>query len=199
MNFAIDLIYNEETFIRACIAKDGWALKKLYEDYYPSMYPVCKRYANNEEDALDILHDGFIKVFKNIEKYQIGTSLVSWIKRVMVNTAIDYYRKETRRRSVDIEDAKYIASDNADVLSNISANEIICLLQHLTPAYRSVFNLYVIEGYSHKELAGILNITESTSRSNLVKARTKLKELIAKRFDVGSAFFVNAEAQNNEQ
>ena len=134
------------------------------------MYPVCRRYANNEEDALDILHDGFIKVFRHIEKYQSGTSLVSWIKRVMINTAIDYYRRESRRRSFDIEDAKNLATDEADALSMISAEEIIDLLQHLSPAYRSVFNLYVIEGYSHKELADILQITESTSRSNLVKA-----------------------------
>ena len=182
MNFAIDLLHSEEDFIKACIAKEGWALKKLYEYHYPIMYPVCRRYANNEEDALDILHDGFIKVFRHIEKYQSGTSLVSWIKRVMINTAIDYYRKETRRRSSDIEDAKNLAVDEADALSMISAEEIIDLLQHLSPAYRSVFNLYVVEGYSHKELADILQITESTSRSNLVKARNKLKELIARRF-----------------
>ena len=186
MNFAIDLLHSEEDFIRACVAKEGWAPKKLYEYHYPVMYPVCRRYANNEEDALDILHDGFIKVFRHIEKYQSGTSLVSWIKRVMINTAIDYYRRESRRRSFDIEDAKNLATDEADALSMISAEEIIDLLQHLSPAYRSVFNLYVIEGYSHKELADILQITESTSRSNLVKARNKLKELIAKRFRMES-------------
>jgi RNA polymerase sigma-70 factor (ECF subfamily) len=186
MNFAIDLLHSEEDFIRACVAKEAWALKKLYEYHYPVMYPVCRRYANNEEDALDILHDGFIKVFRHIEKYQSGTSLVSWIKRVMINTAIDYYRRESRRRSFDIEDAKNLATDEADALSKISAEEIIDLLQHLSPAYRSVFNLYVIEGYSHKELADILQITESTSRSNLVKARNKLKELIAKRFRMES-------------
>ncbi|MBK7008554.1 MAG: RNA polymerase sigma factor [Saprospiraceae bacterium] len=186
MNIAIDLLHSEEDFIQACIAKEGWALKKLYEFHYPVMYPVCRRYANTEEDALDILHDGFIKVFRHIDKYQSGTSLVSWIKRVMINTAIDFYRRESRRRAVDIDDAKNLASGEADALSNISADEIIDLLQHLSPAYRSVFNLYVIEGYSHKELADILQITESTSRSNLVKARTKLKELLAKRFQFGS-------------
>jgi RNA polymerase sigma factor (sigma-70 family) len=184
MKFAINLTYDEQDFIHACIAKDGIALKKLYEDHYPIMFPICRRYANNEQDALDILHDGFIKVFKNIDKYQVGTSLTAWIKRVMVNTSIDYYRRETRRRSVDIDDAVSIASDNPDALSNISAEEIISLLQHLSTAYRSVFNLYVIEGYSHKEVADLLDITESTSRSNLVKARTKLKELLAIRYDV---------------
>lgn len=184
MNFAINLTHTEEDFIRACIAKDGIALKKLYEDHYPSMYPLCRRYANTEDDALDILHDGFIKVFRNIEKYQVGTSLGAWIKRIIVNTAIDYYRRENRRRVMDIEDAKNQVVDTDDILSRISAEEIIGLLQNLTPAYRSVFNLYVIEGYSHKELAEILNITESTSRSNLVKARTKLKELLAQKYGI---------------
>lgn len=197
MNFAINLTYNEEDFIHACIAKDGFALKKLYEDHYPIMFPICRRYANNEEDALDILHDAFIKVFKNIDKYQVGTSLAAWIKRIMVNTSIDYYRKETRRRSVDLEDAKSLASDQPDPLSDISAEEIIHLLQHLSPQYRSVFNLYVIEGYSHKELAEMLQITESTSRSNLVKARTKLKELLAVKYDVLS--YSNAAVLRDEQ
>lgn len=184
MNIVIDLLQSEEDFIQACIDREAWALKKLYETHYPVMIPVCRRYANNEEDALDILHDGFIKVFRHIEKYQSGTSLVSWIKRIMINTAIDYYRRENRRRTTDVDDAKSIASADADVLSQISADEIINLLQHLSPAYRSVFNLYVIEGYSHKELADILQITESTSRSNLVKARTKLREMIALHFRV---------------
>lgn len=184
MNFAINLTHTEEDFIRACIAKDGFALKKLYEDHYPNMYPICKRYANNESDALDILHDGFIKVFRNIEKYQVGTSLAAWIKRIVINTAIDYYRRETRRRVIDIEDAKNFAFEDEDVLSKISAEEIIGLLQMLSPAYRSVFSLYVIDGYSHKELAEILNITESTSRSNLVKARSKLKELLAMKYGI---------------
>lgn len=196
MNFAIDLKYNEEDFIRACIDKDSLALKNLYEYHYPSMFSVCRRYANNEEDALDILHDGFIKVFKNIEKYQVGTSLGSWIKRVMINTAIDYYRRETRRRSVDIDDARTVASDDPDALSNISAEEIIGLLQHLSPAYRSVFNLYVVEGYSHKELADLLDITESTSRSNLVKARSKLKELIALKYHIEKSGYHKGEGKS---
>jgi RNA polymerase sigma-70 factor (ECF subfamily) len=160
------------------------------------MFSVCRRYANNEEDALDILHDGFIKVFKNIDKYQVGTSLGSWIKRVMINTAIDYYRKETRRRSVDIDDAKTVASDDPDALSNISAEEIIGLLQHLSPAYRSVFNLYIVEGYSHKELAELLDITESTSRSNLVKARAKLKELIALKYNIETSGYHKGEGKS---
>lgn len=173
----------ERDYIEACILKESWALKKLYEDHYSIMFPVCMRYANNDDDALDILHDGFIKVFNNLEKYQIGTSLVAWIKRIMVNTAIDYYRKETRRRTADLDQVVDLSSDDPDVISSLSAEELLSSLQQLSPAYRSVFNMYVIEGYSHKELADILGITESTSRSNLVKARHKLKEIISARMN----------------
>jgi RNA polymerase sigma factor (sigma-70 family) len=185
MNFLLDISYNERDFIEACLNKDSVALRTLYEHHYPIMLPLCRRYANNEEDALDILHDGFIKVFRNLNKYQIGTTLTAWIKRIMVNTAIDYYRRETKRRYTAIEDAVSIPSDEPDILSNISAEEIIELLQHLSPAYRSVFNMYVIEGYSHRDLAEILQITESTSRSNLVKARAKLKELLSIKYRLG--------------
>lgn len=179
----MDLIFNtlaaEQIYIQACIDKESWALQKLYEEFYPIMYPTCLRYANTEEDALDILHDGFIKVFNNIEKYQVGTSLGAWIKRIIINTSIDYYRKESKRRTTDIEMVVDVAQSGPDVISQISAEELLNALQHLTPSYRSVFNLYVIEGYSHRELAEKLGITESTSRSNLVKARTKLKEIIS--------------------
>lgn len=173
----------ERNFIEACIDKETWALKKLYEEHYSIMFPLCMRYANNDDDALDILHDGFIKVFSNLEKYQIGTSLIAWIKRIMVNTAIDYYRKETRRRTADLDQVADLSSDDPDVISALSAEELLSALQQLSPAYRSVFNMYVIEGYSHKELADILGITESTSRSNLVKARHKLKEIISVRIN----------------
>jgi RNA polymerase sigma factor (sigma-70 family) len=184
MNLEWQLSHSEQEFIQSCIDKDAVSLKLLYENFYPKMFPLCKRYANNEDDALDILHDGFIKVFKNIDKYQVGTSLNAWIKRIMVNTAIDYYRKETRRRASNIEEAITLSSDNPDALSDISADEIISLLQHLSPSYRSVFNMYVIEGYSHKELASILEITESTSRSNLVKARNKMRELLVSKYNI---------------
>jgi RNA polymerase sigma-70 factor (ECF subfamily) len=139
---------------------------------------VCRRYSNNDEDALDILHDGFIKVFRYMEKYQPGTSIQAWIRRIMVNTSIDYYRKETRRRTENIDNAYDLSSNLPDVVSLMSANEILDSLRLLSPAYRAVFNLYVMEGYSHREIAEQLNITESTSRSNLVKARGKLKNII---------------------
>ncbi len=169
---------NEQDFISACIKEEEWAQKKLYEDHYSSMYPVCLRYAVDEEEALDILHEGFIKIFRHISKYTVGTSLSAWIRRIMVNTSIDFYRKKARRRTEDIEGAVGVMNTDPDVVSKMSAQEIISALQDLSPAYRAVFNLYVIEGFPHKEIAQQLGITESTSRSNLVKARSKLKKII---------------------
>ena len=178
MEFALPANYNENNLIRACIRNERWAQKVIYEEYYSSMMGVCLRYASNEEDALDILHEGFIKVFKHISKYKPGTSLNAWIRRVMVNTAIDYYRKAIRRRTEDITEAYNLSSQEADAISQYSEKEILQSIQQLTPAYRTVFNMYIIEGYSHKEIAAKLGITESTSRSNLVKARSRLKELL---------------------
>lgn len=174
----IDLHIDEQEFITACVANERWAQQQLYEAFYSSMKPVCRRYANNDDDALDILHEGFIKVFRHISKYQAGTSLGSWIKRIMINTSIDYYRKAVRRRTESLDTVYHVSSSEPDVISKMAAQEIIDSLQLLTPAYRSVFNLYVIEGYPHKEVAKMLGITESTSRSNLVKARSKLKEVL---------------------
>ena len=181
MDIALQLKREESDLITACIRKERWAQKKLYEAHYGKMMGVCLRYANNKEDAQDILHEGFIKIFRNIEKYQIGTSLSAWIRRIMVNTSIDYYRKSVRRRTEDIEQAYGLSTAEASALSQLTEQEILKAVQSLSPAYRAVFNLYVIEGFSHKEIANQLDITESTSRSNLVKARMKLKEIMIAR------------------
>jgi len=179
MDFVLNL--GEKDFIDACVKQEKWAQRKLYEDHYPSMLPVCMRYANDNDEALDILHEGFIKVFRNISKYNSGTSLKAWIRRIMVNTAIDLYRKKVRKRTESLDTAYTVRNTDPDVLSDLAAEEILKALQVLTPAYRTVFNLYVIEGYSHREVADILGITESTSRSNLVKARKKLKTILIQR------------------
>ena len=178
MDLALRLEHEERDLVQACIARERWAQQKLYEEYYGKMMGVCLRYANSEDDALDILHEGYIKVFKHIGSYQPGTALSAWIRRIMVNTAIDYYRKVTRRRTEDIETAYDLSGDEADAISQCSEKDILKAITQLTPAYRTVFNLYVIEGYSHKEIADKLEITESTSRSNLVKARLKLQALL---------------------
>lgn len=185
MDITLPLGYEEKDIVKACARKERWAQKIIYENYYGKMMGVCLRYSNNSEDALDILHEGFIKVFKHIIRYQPNTSLNAWIRRIMVNTAIDYYRKAVRRRTEDLDAAYDISSKDADAVSRATEKEILQAVQELSPAYRTVFNLYVIEGFSHREIGEKLGITESTSRSNLVKARMKLKETLSERFDHG--------------
>lgn len=178
MDISLRLEKEERDLIQACVAKERWAQQQLYETHYGVLMGVCVRYANGQDDAMDILHEGFIKIFRNIHKYQPGTSLGAWMRRIVVNTAIDYYRKQTRRRTEDIEQAYGVSANDSGPVSQLSVQEILSCIQQLSPAYRAVFNLYIIEGYSHKEIAKILNITESTSRSNLVKARIKLKAML---------------------
>lgn len=178
MDLVLSLEFEERDLVQACVARERWAQQKLYEEFYGKMMGVCLRYANNQDDALDILHEGFIKIFKHISSYQPGTALQAWIRRIMVNTAIDYYRKNIRRRTEDLESAYDLSNDEADAISQCSEKDILIAITQLTPAYRAVFNLYVIEGYSHREISEQLGITESTSRSNLVKARLKLQFIL---------------------
>lgn len=181
MDFALSLDRAEHNLVAALTRQERWAQQQLYEQYYGKMMGICLRYAGSRDEALDLLHEGFIKVFQNIGRYRPGTSLPAWIRTIIVNTCIDYYRKTIRRRTEDISDANYLSDDAPDVLSNLTEQEILAAVQQLSPAYRAVFNLYVVEGYSHKEIGDALQITESTSRSNLVKARLKLQEFFAAR------------------
>ncbi len=178
MNIAIPINPSEQELILACIERQTWAQQRIYEENYRLMMTVCMRYSNSSDDAFDILHEGFLKVFTNIRSYEPGTLLQAWIRRIMVNTAIDFYRKESRRTTTDLDEARTLAYSHTHPVDSMAAEEVMKAVQKLPPMYRSVFNMFVIEGYSHREIAETLNITESTSRSNLVKARTKLKELL---------------------
>ncbi len=168
----------EEPLVAALLREERWAQKVLYESYYAPMISVCMRYASNEDEAMDLLHESFLKIFGKINSYQSGTSLIAWMKRIAVNTAIDAYRKNARRRTEDLDQAHYLSNSDPDVISQFSVTEILTAVQQLPPTYRAIFNLYVIEGYSHKEIGEQLDITESTSRSNLVKARAKLQKTL---------------------
>lgn len=144
------------------------------------MMGVCLRYTNDREEARDVLHEGFMKVFRNLAKFSRGTNLGAWIRRIMINTAIDHYRKNAKHPNlVEINHAIH-ETDAHDVVADMSAEEILKLVQKLSPAYRAVFNLYVIEGYSHKEVGEALGISEGTSKSNLAKARGKLQGMVLK-------------------
>ncbi len=169
-----------QELLEGCIREERGYQKELYEKYYGRMMAVCLRYTNNREEARDILNEGFMKVFKNLAKYKPKHSLEAWIKRIMINTAIDHYRKNKKlRNNVDIEYASTKpAEDNNNIIHQLTAQEILKLVQRLTPAYRTVFSLYVIEGYNHREIGEKLGISEGTSKSNLAKARGKLRTMI---------------------
>ena len=173
---------NESNFIAALTNDEKWAQKELYENQYSRMMAICMRYAGNADQARDLVHDGFIKVLKKISTYKVGTSLNAWISRIITNNCIDNYRKKTIRRTEDIDVVYDLSSNAADAIAQCSAQELIGLVQTLPVTYRMVFNLYVIEGFSHREIGEKIGITESTSRSNLSKARGKLKLLVTQRF-----------------
>jgi RNA polymerase sigma-70 factor (ECF subfamily) len=181
MNITLNLDYSEDFLVDSLIKQDRRAQQYLYEQHYGRMMGICLRYAGSKDEALDLLHEGFIKIFQHIGRYKPGTSLGSWMRTIMVNTCIDYYRRALRRRTDDIDDAYTLSTDDPDALSHLTEQEILEAVQLLSPAYRAVFNLFVIEGYSHKEIADALQITESTSRSNLVKSRIKLKEYFTRK------------------
>ncbi len=190
MEIALILNRDEKDLISGCLKGERWAQKLLYEQNYSKMMGICLRYSSRKEDAIDLLHEGFIKIYQNIGKYQQGTCLNSWMSRIMVNNAIDYYRKNLKRKTEHIDDSFDLSSDEADALSQCSEKEILEAVQQLPDSYRAVFNLFAIEGYSHKEIGEILEINESTSRSNLVKARVKLKDyLMSNRGRNGSIEF----------
>jgi RNA polymerase sigma factor (sigma-70 family) len=168
----------EEELIKGCIANERLTQKRLYERFYGKMMGVCMRYASHKEQATEMLNMGFFKVFDSIKKFaDKGGNIESWIYKIMVNTAIDYLRAEIRHQHSDIEKSVYV-EDTGDIISDISAKQILEMVNQLTPAYRSVFNLYVIEGYNHAEIGELLGISEGTSKSNLAKARARLQEKI---------------------
>ncbi|KAB1066127.1 RNA polymerase sigma factor [Salibacter halophilus] len=173
---------NYANLIDSCRKGDKQAQRKVYESLYPKMYGSCLRYIGDKDKAWDVLQEGFIKVFLNLEKYDGNGSFEGWVRRVIVNTAIDVVRKR-KFDHISIDDTDYDwleADDNDEIEWNetlFSERErVMEAIQDLPPAYRAVFNLYVIEDYSHKEIGELLGISTGTSKSNLSKAKHKLKE-----------------------
>lgn len=139
---------------------------------------VCLRYSRNREEALEIVNDGFVKIFTNLKRYSHGHSFKSWLRKIMINASIDYFRRnEKHYHSLNIS---YVQPEDyaESALDKISADEIIAQVQRLPASYRMVFNLYVIEGYKHDEIASLLDISTGTSKSNLSIARSKLRKLL---------------------
>ena len=169
----------EQLLIKGCIAGDRAFQTKLYDFYAAKMLGVCMRYSKNREEAEDVLQEGFLKVFTYLKKFRGDGSFEGWIRKIMVNCALSRYRnKSTLHPVMGLDASRYDAAGETDIESNMDAKELLSLVQSLSPGYRMVFNLYVFEGYKHREIAETLGITEGTSKSNLSDARTFLQKAL---------------------
>ena len=176
-----------EDIIKGCKKGERRSQEMLYQHYSGKMYAVCLYYAGNKPEAEDFLHNGFIKVFENIKQYKKKGVFDAWMRKIFMHTALEKYRlKKQLLISYAKEDVQMLESNQEDALSKISAADLTVLIQQLSPAYRMVFNLYAIEGYSHKEVANLLGISEGTSKSNLSRARAVLQKQVKEHFELNT-------------
>ena len=152
--------------------------EELYRRFSPRMYAVCLRYAGNAEEAEDILQEGFIKVFKKLNSFRSEGSFEGWVRRIFVNTAIEHFRRKRYLMPVTEKEENSIEGKYLSVLDDLAARDIMALVQDLSPGYRTVFNLYVVEGYTHKEIADMMGISEGTSKSQLSRAKVILQDMV---------------------
>jgi RNA polymerase sigma-70 factor (ECF subfamily) len=165
--------------IEACRRQDRASQRELYQLFYSYTLATAMRYTASAEEAREIVNDAFFQVFTKISNYNSELPFKAWLNRVTVHTAIDYYRKYHHHDALlaELSDAMAVEADN-NIFGRLSADDLRALVQQLPPAYRMAINLYAIEGYDHREIAEKLGITEGTSKSNLFKARAKLKQLM---------------------
>lgn len=171
-------IFSESDLIEGCRRGDRKMQHELYNRFAPKMFGVCLRYAGNTEEAEDILQEGFIKVFNKMNSYRGEGSFEGWIRRIFVNTAIEHFRKKIYLQPITETEENTVEGKYLSVLDNLAEKDIIQLVQQLSPGYRTVFNMYVVEGYSHKQIAEMLGISEGTSKSQLSRAKAILQELV---------------------
>jgi len=167
------------TLIRGCIDGDRHAQTRLYDLFAPTMFVVCLRYSASREEAEEILQEGFLKVLECIHQFRFAGSFEGWMRKIMVNCALQKYRSKYYLHVVtnnELKDTSYCGDE--EIIGRLSVKELLQMIQQLSPAYRMVFNLYVFEGMKHKEIAKHLGISEGTSKSNLYDARVILQKLI---------------------
>ncbi|QQR97170.1 MAG: RNA polymerase sigma factor [Sphingobacteriales bacterium] len=178
LNNQINAQYNQ--LIAGCLQKKRDAQYKLYQMMSGKMFAVCLRYAKDRESAEDILQEGFVKIFNSLEKFRGDGSFEGWVRRIMVNTAVEYYRKNIKMYPIVSIEEQVKETDFDTIGDDLEVADIYNMINSLSPGYRTVFNLYVVEGYSHKEVAEMLNISEGTSKSQLARARYLLMEMVEK-------------------
>ncbi|PWT74226.1 MAG: RNA polymerase [Bacteroidetes bacterium] len=172
----------EDAILQGCLKNQAAAQRELYNRYSPKMLAVCYRFAHNREDAEDMLQEGFIKVFLQIHTFQNKGAFEGWIRRIIVHTCINHLKKNKRfNESVDILNANAIQVREESVPSIVQAKQIVDCIRILPIGYRTVLNLYAIEGYSHKEIADMLDIEESTSRSQYTRAKQMLEDILVRK------------------
>lgn len=169
-------IPSESDLIKGCLENNRQMQQFLYKIYAPKMYGVCLRYAGNVEDANDLLQEGFIKVYINLSKFRSEGSFEGWIRKIFVNTSIEHFRRKTQLYNITEAQENTIEDADINALNKLAVKDIIQLINELSPGYKTVFNLYVVEGYSHKEIAAMLGITIGTSKSQLARAKSVLKK-----------------------
>ena len=170
---------DEQLLIAGCKRGESWARKEVYELYAPAMMSVCMRYVNNRETARDLLQDGFVKIFTSMDSYTGSGSFEGWMRKIFVNCALEYLRKsDVLREATDLDNTAELIQPDSSAISDMSAAELMNLVKELPVGFRTVFNMFAIEGYSHKEISEMLNITESTSRSQYTRAKQLLQRRI---------------------
>jgi len=174
---------SETDLIQGCIAGDRKMQEMLYNRFSSKMYAVCLRYAGNADDAQDILQDGFVKIYKNLTRFRSEGSFEGWVRRIFVNTAIEHLRRKKYFKPIADKEENTIPYNATTVLDSLGEKDIMGLISQLSPGYRTVFNMYVVEGYTHKEVGDILGISEGTSKSQLARARMILQNLVGKFLD----------------
>lgn len=169
-----------ESLLQGCLDKDREAQRKLYKCFFGYAMSICIRYSKSTEEAKEVLNDGFMKVFTKLKMYDPQKSFKGWLRRIMINTALDNYRHNLKNYNLQDIGSAEAAADTYDVVQQMNYEYLISLVQKLSPVYRTVFNLYAIDGYTHDEIAEMLGISVGTSKSNLAKARANLREALKK-------------------
>jgi len=176
--------YTEVEIIQGCVKGERKFQHIIYDMFSGKMFAVCLRYAHEYSSAQDLLQEGFVKVFKNLEKFRGEGSFEGWVRRIFVNTAIEHYRKKVNLYALHDSEVKYYEYYDGNALETLKYDDILKMVQKLSDGYRTVFNLYVIEGYSHKEIGELLKISEGTSKSQLARARYLLQKMITENAGV---------------
>lgn len=188
MGHIIPLFTSETQLVKALQKADPKAQKRLYEKYAPKMLTICRRYLADDMEAEDVMIDGFMKIFEKVVDFRLEGSFEGWMKRLMVNEALMALRSK-RKEGIGIEYDKMMEAENpTEVDTSLEAEELMTLVMSLPTGFRTVFNLYAIEGYSHAEIAEKLGISEGTSKSQLSRARVILQQMIAKT-DIQNGYF----------